>query len=51
MLFLLEDLLRKAAKALFLNEEFTEDQKHNYFMSVTEREVLNGCINVKNVKV
>ena len=43
--------LRKAAKALFLNDDFTEEEKHNYFMSVTEREVINGCINAKNVKV
>ena len=47
----LQEMLRKAAKALFINEEFSEDEKHNYFMSVTEREVLNGCVNVKNVKV
>ena len=47
----LEGLLRKAANALFLNDEFTEAQKHNYFMSVTEREVYKGCINAKNVKV
>ena len=45
------DLLRKASKALLLNDEFNEEQKHNYFMSVTEREVLNGCINPRNVKV
>ena len=44
-------MLRKAANALFLNDEFTEAQKHNYFMSVTEREVYKGCINAKNVKV
>ena len=47
----LQDLLRKAAKALLLNEEFSEAQKHNYFMSVTEREVIHGCINPRNVKV
>ena len=47
----LEGLLRKAANALYLNDEFTEAQKHNYFMSVTEREVYKGCINAKNVKV
>ena len=49
--FVIWGLLRKAAKALFLNDEFTEAQKHNYFMSVTEREVYKGCINAKNVKV
>ena len=47
----LQELLRKGAKALFINEEFTEEQKHNYFMSVTEREVLSGCINAKDIKV
>ena len=45
------DLLRKAAKALLLNDEFSEAEKHNYFMSVTEREVIHGCINPRNVKV
>ena len=45
------DLLRKASKALLLNDEFSEEQKHNYFMSVTEREVINGCISPHNVKV
>ena len=44
-------MLRKAAKALYMNDDFNEEQKHNYFMSVTEREVINGCINEKNVKV
>ena len=50
IVYIFSDLLRKAAKALFMNDEFTEEQKHNYFMSVTEREVNKGCINAKNIK-
>ena len=46
----IQELLRKASKALFMNGDFTDEQMHNYFMSVTEREVLNGCINMKNVR-
>ena len=33
-------MLRKAAKALHQNKEFTAEQSHNYHMSVTEREVM-----------
>ena len=33
-------MLRKAAKALHQNKEFTAEQSHNYHMSVTEREVV-----------
>ena len=32
-------MLRKAAKALFANDKFTEAEMHNYRMAVTEREV------------
>jgi hypothetical protein len=40
----LQLMLRKAAKALFANDKFTESEMHNYRMAVTEREVQNGCI-------
>ena len=33
-------MLRKAAKALHQNKEFSAEQAHNYHMSVTEREVM-----------
>ena len=36
----LQAMLRKAAKALQQNKEFTAEQAHNYHMSVTEREVM-----------
>ena len=36
-------------KALYANEEFTLEEMHNYRMAVTEREVINGCLNVDNV--
>ena len=37
-------------QALHANGDFTFDQMHHYRMAVTEREVINGCINVENVK-
>ena len=37
----LQAMLRKAAKALQQNKEFTAEQAHNYHMSVTEREVVS----------
>jgi len=40
----LQLMLRKAAKALYQNDKFNEDEMHNYRMAVTEREVQNGCI-------
>ena len=43
-------MLRKASQALFANEQFTIDEMHNYRMAVTEREVINGCLSVDNVK-
>ena len=33
-------MLRKAAKALYQNDKFTEEEMHNYRMAVTEREVI-----------
>jgi hypothetical protein len=42
-------MLRKASQALFANEQFNLEEMHNYRMAVTEREVINGCLNVENV--
>ena len=36
-------------KALYANEDFNLEEMHNYRMAVTEREVINGCLNVDNV--
>ena len=43
-------LISLAVKALYTNGDFTFNQMHHYRMAVTEREVINGCINVENVK-
>ena len=37
-------------QALYANDQFTLEEMHNYRMAVTEREVINGCINVRNVR-
>ena len=44
------NLISLAVKALHTNGDFTFNQMHHYRMAVTEREVINGCINVENVK-
>jgi hypothetical protein len=44
-------MLRKASQALYANEEFSLEEMHNYRMAVTEREVINGCLNVDNVSI
>ncbi|EEB13481.1 conserved hypothetical protein [Pediculus humanus corporis] len=46
----MQKLLRKAAQSLYNTGKFDSDTMHNYFMSVTEREVINGILNVKNTK-
>ena len=46
----LQRMLRLAARTLHSNGVFNDQQLHNYLMSVTEREVRLGCLNVKNVK-
>ncbi|CAD7093198.1 unnamed protein product [Hermetia illucens] len=46
----MQKLLRKAAQSLFSSGQFDKDTMHSYFMSVTEREVINGILNVKNTK-
>ena len=46
----LQRLLRTAATSLHTSGTFTRSQMHHYLMSVTEREVLRGCIEADNVK-
>ncbi|XP_020292680.1 NACHT and WD repeat domain-containing protein 2 isoform X2 [Pseudomyrmex gracilis] len=46
----MQKLFRKGAQSLFNTGKFDKDTMHNYFMSVTEREVINGVLNVKNTK-
>ncbi|XP_043470617.1 NACHT and WD repeat domain-containing protein 2 [Leptopilina heterotoma] len=46
----MQKLFRKGAQSLYNNGKFDKDTMHNYFMSVTEREVINGVLNVKNTK-
>ncbi|XP_039495368.1 NACHT and WD repeat domain-containing protein 2 isoform X2 [Drosophila santomea] len=46
----MQKLLRKAAASLGASNKMSKEDVHNYFMSVTEREVINGILNVKNTK-
>ena len=46
----LQLMLRKASQALHANDQFTLEEMHHYRMAVTEREVINGCLSVENVK-
>ncbi|XP_034663860.1 NACHT and WD repeat domain-containing protein 2 [Drosophila subobscura] len=46
----MQKLLRKATASLGASNKMSKDDVHNYFMSVTEREVINGVLNVKNTK-
>ncbi|XP_055855708.1 NACHT and WD repeat domain-containing protein 2 [Episyrphus balteatus] len=46
----MQKLLRKAALSLNTNGKMDKETMHNYFMSVTEREVINGVLDVKNTK-
>ncbi|CAB3365460.1 Hypothetical predicted protein [Cloeon dipterum] len=46
----MQKLLRKASQSLFNGGKIDKDTMHNYFMSVTEREIINGILNVKNTK-
>ncbi|ODM92054.1 NACHT and WD repeat domain-containing protein 2, partial [Orchesella cincta] len=46
----MQKLLRKAAHMCNVNGKMDHDAMHNYFMSVTEREVINGVLNVQNTK-
>lgn len=45
-----QKLFRKAAASLNTQGKMDNDATHNYFMSVTEREVINGILSVKNTK-
>lgn len=46
----MQKILRKSAASLCASGKIDKDTMHNYFMSVTEREVINGILNVKNTK-
>ena len=46
----MQQMLRKASHTLYVNGRMTHEQMHNYHMAVTEREVINGCLSVENVK-
>lgn len=46
----MQKLFRKGAQSLFTSGKFDKETMHNYFMSVTEREVINGVLKVKNTK-
>ncbi|KAF2357626.1 P-loop containing nucleoside triphosphate hydrolase [Trinorchestia longiramus] len=46
----MQKLLRKAAQTCYNQRMITKDAMHNYFMSVTEREVINGILSVKNTR-
>ncbi|KAK0175700.1 hypothetical protein PV327_009429 [Microctonus hyperodae] len=46
----MQKLFRKGAQSLYNSGKFDKTTMHNYFMSVTEREVINGILNVKNTK-
>ncbi|CAL1277846.1 unnamed protein product, partial [Larinioides sclopetarius] len=43
-------MLRKAANTLYISKRIDHDAMHNYMMSVTEREVINGILNVPNTR-
>jgi hypothetical protein len=47
---MLFQMLRKASHTLYVNGKMDHDEMHNYHMAVTEREVINGCLTVSNVK-
>lgn len=46
----MQKLLRKGAASLYAQGKIDKETVHNYFMSVTEREVINGILGVKNTK-
>ncbi|EFX69546.1 hypothetical protein DAPPUDRAFT_202786 [Daphnia pulex] len=46
----MQKLLRKAATTLYAQGQLDFDAMHNYLMSVTEREVINGLLKVRNTK-
>uniref|UniRef100_A0A0K0EPQ8 NACHT domain-containing protein n=1 Tax=Strongyloides stercoralis TaxID=6248 RepID=A0A0K0EPQ8_STRER len=44
----MQSLLRKGAKICYERGNFNYEEMHNYFMSVTEREVINGILKADN---
>lgn len=46
----LQRIMRKAAQVLFIAKKLDREQMHNYFMSVTEREISRGILKAKNVE-
>ncbi|KAL3831256.1 hypothetical protein ACJMK2_023030 [Sinanodonta woodiana] len=44
----LQRIMRKAAQVLFIAKKIDREQMHNYFMSVTEREVERGILKFHN---
>lgn len=42
----MQKLLRKGSLSLYQQGKMDKEAMHNYFMSVTEREVINGILNV-----
>ncbi|XP_069111532.1 NACHT and WD repeat domain-containing protein 2-like [Argopecten irradians] len=46
----LQRIMRKAAQVLFITKKLDREQMHNYFMSVTEREVERGILKANNVQ-
>ncbi|GMT33781.1 hypothetical protein PFISCL1PPCAC_25078, partial [Pristionchus fissidentatus] len=45
----MQQLLRKAARICYEKGFLSHEAQHNYFMSVTEREVIHGILKAKNV--
>lgn len=45
----LQRICRKAAQVLFIAKKIDREEMHNYFMSVTEREVEHGILKASNV--
>ncbi|XP_043227949.1 NACHT and WD repeat domain-containing protein 2-like isoform X1 [Amphibalanus amphitrite] len=46
----MQKLFRKAAQTLYSTNKIDHEAMHNYFMAVTEREVIRGILSVKNTK-
>ncbi|XP_013421183.1 NACHT and WD repeat domain-containing protein 2 [Lingula anatina] len=46
----LQRMLRKAAQVMFITKKLNKEQMHNYFMSVTEREIQHGLLLAENVE-
>uniref|UniRef100_A0A0K0FUG2 NACHT domain-containing protein n=1 Tax=Strongyloides venezuelensis TaxID=75913 RepID=A0A0K0FUG2_STRVS len=44
----MQSLLRKGARICYERGNFSYEEMHNYFMSVTEREVINGILKADN---